>query len=148
MMWSWLILAVILLAVEMMTGTVALLFAGVGALAAAAAAFFAPEVFAAQGSLFALAALIGVGVAWRRLRAGKAEATQDVSGTDVAGQEVIAATAADTGDHLRVRHRGCDWNARLEPAVPVAVGARLFIVRQEGSTLVVCLAQAQQEMKA
>lgn len=142
MMWNWLGLAVILLAVEMMTGTVALLFAGLGALVAAAVAFFAPEAFAVQGSLFALASLIGVGLAWRRLRAARAEAARDVSGTDVSGQEVNAISAVDAGGHLRVRHRGCDWNARLEVVAPeVSAGARLIIVRQEGSTLFVRPAQ-------
>jgi membrane protein implicated in regulation of membrane protease activity len=134
-MWFWLILAGILLAVEMTTGTLALLFAGVGALAAAALARFAPASLSLQIFVFALATAAGGITAWRRFRNQRPDAA--AAGTEV-GQTVEVATLPDARGGLRVRHRGAEWPARLaDKALIVETGKSLAVLAQEGSLLVV-----------
>lgn len=133
-MWTWLVLAGILLALEMMTGTLALLFAGGGALAAAALAYGMPDSLTLQIVVFALATVSGTVLAWRRLLARKAGA----GGAETAGQLVVAAGPADAQGQLRVRYRGSEWPARLAGAVTaVEAGETLVLLAQEGSLLVV-----------
>ena len=132
-MWTWLVLAGILLALEMMTGTLALLFAGAGALAAAALAYGMPDSLTLQIAVFALATVSGTVLAWRRLLARKAAA----GGTEPAGQLVVAVGPADGQGQLRVRYRGSEWPARLAAPGPVEAGETLVLLAQEGSLLVV-----------
>jgi membrane protein implicated in regulation of membrane protease activity len=133
-MWTWLVLAGILLALEMMTGTLALLFAGAGALAAAALAYAMPDSLALQIIVFALATVSGTVLAWRRLLARKA----GPGAAESAGQLVVAAGPADAQGQLRVKYRGSEWPARLAGAVTeVKAGETLVLLAQEGSLLVV-----------
>jgi membrane protein implicated in regulation of membrane protease activity len=137
MMWGWLILAGVLLAVEMTSGTLALLFAGLGALAAALLAWFLPEQGNLQIAVFAVASVAGVIVAWRRRGASKNQLEPD-DGTSAVARKVVVVTPPDASGHLRVRYRGSDWPAALaeHSAIPAA-GDTLTVVRQEGSVLVV-----------
>jgi membrane protein implicated in regulation of membrane protease activity len=134
-MWFWLILAGILLAVEITTGTLALLFAGAGAAVAALLAYFAPESLALQICVFALSTVIGAIVAWQRL---KRQRSADADKGTEFGQEVEVATLPDAGGHLRVRYRGSEWPARLANRdLTVETRQHLRVVAQEGSLLVV-----------
>ncbi|MDR2364926.1 MAG: NfeD family protein [Zoogloeaceae bacterium] len=137
-MWTWLILAGILLAVEMTTGTLALLFAGAGALAAAFLAYVAPDSLSMQILVFALATAAGGIIAWRRFRDPR-PAAADVAGTEV-GQTVEVAVLPDELGRLRVRYRGAEWPARLaDKTLTVEMGKSLAVLAQEGSLLVVGL---------
>lgn len=137
-MWTWLILAGILLALEMMTGTLALLFAGAGALVAAALAYGMPDSLALQITVFALATVIGTVLALRRFQALKAGKLVAAEGTETPGQVVVVAGPADSQGQLRVRYRGSEWQARLAvPGLSVKEGDALLLLAQEGSLLVV-----------
>jgi membrane protein implicated in regulation of membrane protease activity len=141
MMWVWLILAGVLLAAEMMTGTLALLFASAGALAAAALAGFAPESLSLQIFVFALATVAGAVVAWQRLKRQRPSAGN--VGTEI-GQTVEVAVLPDEQGGLRVCYRGAEWSARLADRsliTTVKVGESLVVLAQEGSLLVVGMAE-------
>lgn len=132
-MWTWLILAGILLALEMLTGTLALLFAGSGALAAAALAYAMPDSLTWQIAVFALATVSGTLWAWRRFL----HRSSGGGDTELVGQSVVAVTPADALGQLRVRYRGSEWPARLAATGSVETGETLVLLAQEGSFLVV-----------
>jgi membrane protein implicated in regulation of membrane protease activity len=138
-MWAWLILAAVLLAVEMMTGTLALLFVSLGALVAALLAYILPDSLAAQISVFAFATVAGTVIAWRRIQSQRAKAPADPNASiEELGQQVEVVALPDAQAHLRVRYRGCEWAARLaNKDLPVQTGMLLTIVAQESSMLIV-----------
>lgn len=137
-MWTWLILAGILLALEMLTGTLALLFAGSGALAAAALAYAMPDSLTWQIAVFALATMSGTLWAWRRfLHRSSGGGSSGGGDTELVGQSVVAVTPADALGQLRVRYRGSEWPARLAATGSVETGETLVLLAQEGSFLVV-----------
>ncbi|MDR0736269.1 MAG: NfeD family protein [Zoogloeaceae bacterium] len=138
-MWTWLILAAILLAVEMTTGTLALLFISLGALVAALLAYVLPNSLTAQIGVFALASIAGVVIAWRRIQARRAQAPADPNASvEELGQQVEVVCLPDAWAHLRVRYRGSEWAARLENKdLAVEIGMPLIVVAQESSTLIV-----------
>ncbi|MCL2076456.1 MAG: hypothetical protein FWH15_08505 [Betaproteobacteria bacterium] len=134
-MWYWLIIAGVLIGMEMLLASIALLFAGAGALAAALIAYYLPGSLHIQISVFAVASLLGVAVYWKRKRAGSEPEDMD----DAIGQKVEVVPEQISGQ-LRVRYRGSEWTARLiNPAadIPVAPGDILVIKGREGSVLLV-----------
>ena len=138
-MWAWLILAAVLLAVEMMTGTLALLFVSLGALVAALLAYVLPDSLATQISVFAIATGAGTVIGWRRIQLQRAQAPADPNASvEELGQQVEVLTLPDARAHLRVRYRGSEWVARLaNNSLAVETGMLLTIVAQESSTLIV-----------
>lgn len=143
-MWTWLIVAGVLLVLEMSMGTFALLFAGLGALVAALLAYLLPDYLSIQIAVFALATVAGVLVAWKRLKKTRRNAPAAASESE--GQTVVVVDAPDALDGqgslgaLRVRYRGTEWQGRLaREGVAVKVGDVLVVVGQEGSVLVLDL---------
>lgn len=133
-MWTWLILAAVLLAVEMLTGTFALLFAGVGALVAALLAYLVADSLTGQIAIFALASVAGTVLAWHRL---KHKRSLPMAAEEL-GQEVVVVELPDAMGRLRVRYRGSEWPARLgQEGLQVQEGSLLVVLAQEGSLLVV-----------
>ncbi|MDR1889917.1 MAG: hypothetical protein LBQ81_11155, partial [Zoogloeaceae bacterium] len=132
-MWAWLIIAAVLLAVEMMTGTLALLFISLGALIAALLAYVLPDSLAAQISVFALATIAGTVIAWRRIQSQRARTSADPNASiEAIGQQVEVVELPDAQAHLRVRYRGCEWAARLANRdLTVETGMPLTIIAQE-----------------
>jgi membrane protein implicated in regulation of membrane protease activity len=144
-MWIWLIASLALLGMEMLTGTLAMLFAGLGGLAAALIAWLMPGSFALQTTVFALASLFGLAVAaLRRKKRSSADAPPD--GTESAGRIAQVVSEPDKAGVLRVRYRGSEWPAVImghnepENGAALAPGSRVRIVGQDGSTLQVALA--------
>lgn len=135
-MWYWLMLAALCLALEIATGTLALLFAALGAGVAALLAWLGDGGEALQIVVFALGAVAGTLVARLRLRHQPPPAADNPA----LGQEVSACQLPGPAGRLRVRWRGTEWPARLadpEKAPAVTDGGLLTIVATEGSTLVV-----------
>jgi len=134
-MWYWLILTGVLLGLEMLSATIALLFAGLGALVAALIAYYIPGSWHIQVTVFALASLVGVILYWKRKRACAADDMAD----DAIGQSVEVVPEQIPGQ-LRVRYRGTEWGAKfVQPTenATVAAGDILVIAGREGSTLLV-----------
>lgn len=129
--WVWWVLAGVLAAAELLTGTFYLLAAGVafaiGGLAAWLGASHAVQLFVAAG-----AAIVGIFGAhrWRKARApNAADMPYDVG-------QAVQVRGWQTDGTARVSHRGTLWSAVPEkPDTPRA--ETMYIVAIRGSTLVV-----------
>lgn len=129
----WFIAAFVLIAAELMSGTLYLLVICVGAGAAGVVALLG----AGTGAQLAVASAISLaGIAvlklWRR--GGKSDGAAPLSFD--AGQPVEVLEQRGDGA-LRVAYRGTQWDAKLEGGAGAAVGARLVIVEVRGNTLIV-----------
>jgi membrane protein implicated in regulation of membrane protease activity len=130
----WLIAGIVLVIVELLTGTFYLLILGVAAMLAALAAW-AGAPFIVEVLVAAVAAVAGT-LLIRRRRGG---ATDDdgLASIDV-GQPVIFETWTDAAARVaRVRHRGASWDAEIAGDTAPAAGATLYIIAMHGSRLVV-----------
>lgn len=127
----WFLLAVLLIGLEMATGTFYLLMLGVAmAVGGLAALLGAPA--AAQFGLSAVAAVVGI-VLLRRWKAGVATPAPSDTSLDI-GQPVKVVSRH--GHHqLRVLYRGAEWDAELDEAA-IAHDAALYIKALRGSTLI------------
>ena len=132
---QWWIVAGLLVAVELVTGTFYLLMLSVGMVAAALAAH------AGLGTTtqITVAAVVGGGAValwhWRRQHhpaEPRATANKDVN-LDIG--ETVQVQAWDTEGQTTVHYRGADWAASLAPGSPANTGAHR-IVEVLGSRLV------------
>lgn len=133
----WWVLAGVLVAVELTTGTAYVLLFAFGMVAAALAAHAGLSL---TWQLVA-AALLGGGAmlglyAYRRAHAPEvlpARADRDVN-LDIGERVQVASWAGDRTS--RVNHRGSVWNARLDPGSPYAQAGIHRVVAVEGNWLV------------
>ena len=136
---AWLVLGFVLVIVELVSGTFYLLVLGVGAFAAALAAYLGANVIlqAVIGSAVALAGAFAVHHWHSRQRASDAEPANFLD----RGQPAVLEGWIDEATSLvRVKYRGTSWDARIVGAASrPAPGAVLYIEGQEGSTLLVAL---------
>ena len=124
----WLIAGIVLVIVELLTGTFYLLILGVAAMLAALAAW--------AGAPFIVEVLVAGTLLIRRRRVG-ATTDDGLASIDV-GQPVTFETWTDAAARVaRVRHRGASWDAEIgADATPVA-GTTLYITAVHGNRLVV-----------
>ncbi|MFN3617302.1 MAG: NfeD family protein [Aquabacterium sp.] len=133
----WWILAGVLVALELVSGSFYLLMLALGAAAAALGAWLGIPL-AAQ---IALAAMVGGGAVWlwhqkkspREAHATPTEAT-DPNLLDVGATVLVTEWQAD--GNTRVHYRGSDWTARLADGAPVQAGPHR-IVAIESNRLVI-----------
>ncbi len=132
---AWWILAGVVVAVELLTGTIYLLMISIGLVAAALAA----HVGAGITIQIVVAAAIGGGAvaAWHFLRvrhpaAARATANKDVN-LDIG--ETVHVLHWDAEQHTTVKYRGADWAASLAPGAPAIIGPHR-IVEVLGSRLI------------
>ncbi len=132
----WAVTGIVLIIVEMLTGTFYLLVLGVAALAAAAAAYLGQS-FWVQAVTVAAVAVTGV-ILTRRFR-GAAHPVQD-RGLDI-GQTVVLDSWISEADGLaRVTYRNAQWEARV--IGERAPGGRVFYIHAtDGNTLSVSAAK-------
>lgn len=127
----WLIVGILLVVTELVTGTFYLLLLGVAAFAAAGGAQF--------GASFILQVLIAgaiaiAGVLWIRA-SRKSRVTPDMQPLDI-GQSVTFESWVSRDDRVaRVRYRDALWDAVLEGESRGEPGEVLHIVGIDGSTL-------------
>lgn len=124
--WWWLV-AGILVAAELLSGTFYLLMMALGCVAGALAAHGG----AGPAAQIAVAALFGAGAtaAWhyRRARAPRSapvERNRDAN-IDIGEQVVVRAWGADGS--TQVHHRGTAWTARLAPGAPATSGLHVIV---------------------
>ncbi|TJZ73857.1 NfeD family protein [Chitiniphilus eburneus] len=137
----WLIAALALAGMEMLTGTFYLLAIAAGAAFGALAALtgIPPAGQIAIAALFSLIALGGL-KHWKRKTAATLPPEQSLDiGHIVLVENWLDATRA------RVRHRGTQWDAELRPPLTGPVDAELRIVAQRGATLILDLAYPRSE---
>lgn len=134
----WLIVGIVLIIVEMTTGTFYLLVLGVAALAASAAAWFGQS-FWVQAVITAAVAVAGVILVNRYRSKNVPAATKSL---DI-GQSVTLETWISEADGLaRVNYRDAQWEARVTgERTP---GGKVFYIHAvEGNTLLVSAARPQ-----
>lgn len=126
----WAIAGIVLIIVEMLTGTFYLLVLGVGALAAASAAWFGQSYWV-QAVVTAAVAVAGV-ILVNRYRGNSLPASQQA--LDV-GQSVTLESWISEADGLaRVNYRNAQWEAQVV-GERVTGGTVFYIQAVEGNTL-------------
>jgi membrane protein implicated in regulation of membrane protease activity len=127
----WAVAGLVLVIVEVMTGTFYLLMLGIAAFGAALAAWLGWE-FPVQSIVAAILAAIGCyGVHLYREK----NRAQQMPPID-AGMPASFESWLDAGARLaRVRYRGASWDARVEGAEALEPGATVYVVAADGSTL-------------
>jgi membrane protein implicated in regulation of membrane protease activity len=129
----WIVVGIVLVVAELLTGTFYLVVLGTAGFVAAAVAYF--------GGTFILQILVAGGIAvagvlWIRAHRRK-NATPDMPSLDV-GQAVTLDSWVNRDDGLaRVVYRDALWDAHVEGEVRGERGELLFIRRVDGSTLLV-----------
>ena len=127
----WAVSGLVLVIVELLTGTFYLLMLGVAAFGAALAAWLGLE-FSGQAIVAVAISAIGcygVHVYKARNRA------QQMAPID-AGMPASFETWLDAGGRLaRVRYRGASWEARVEGLEAIEPGAMLYVLDTDGNTL-------------
>ncbi len=131
--WSWVLLGIGLLVVEMVTpGGLFALFFGVGALATAVVAALGAASIV-QWLLFTALSIVLLATLRRtlqeRLRA------PDVPVDAIVGQEVVLLGDLPPGGEAKAELRGVPWSARAASAAPLRAGQRCKVERLDGLTL-------------
>jgi membrane protein implicated in regulation of membrane protease activity len=127
----WLIVGIVLIVAELVTGTFYLLFLGLAALVGAAAAFLGASLLV---QAMAATGVAVAGVMWvqryRRSIEAKPMASLDV------GQHVSFESWISQADRVaRVQYRDAHWDATVEGDCRGEAGEILYIVAVEGSML-------------
>src|SRR5436190_23911248 len=129
----WAILGLVLVIIELLSGTFYLLMLGIAASGAALAAWLG-QPFGVQAIVAAVVSAAGCyGVHVYRAKNAKGQ----MAPID-AGQPASFENWVDQGaGRARVRYRGASWDARVEDALDAAPGSQLYVVRADGNTLTV-----------
>ena len=130
---AWLIVGLLLVAIELMTGTFYLLILGIAALIGALIAYLGQPVWM-QALVTAIAAVAGSVLVHRYHRAVNSTSPKDVS-NDVGETVTIESWVSEPQRLARVRYRGTTWDAVVVGSDPVAPNALLYVVATEGSRL-------------
>jgi membrane protein implicated in regulation of membrane protease activity len=127
----WAIIGLVLVIVELLTGTFYLLMLGVAAFGAAFAAWLGLD-FAAQSIVAAVVSAVGCyGVHVYKAK----NSAQQMPPID-AGMPASFEIWLDAGARLaRVRYRGASWDARVEGMDGVEPGATVYVLAADGNTL-------------
>jgi len=128
---AWAVGGLVLVIVELLTGTFYLLMLGVAAFGAAGAAWLGYD-FSVQVVVASVVAAAGCyGVHMYRVK-NKAEQTAPLD----AGMPASFENWIDPGARLaRVRYRGASWDARVEGGEMLEPGATVYVVAADGNTL-------------
>lgn len=127
----WAVIGLVLVIVELLTGTFYLLMLGVAAFGAAGAAWLGYD-FAVQSIVASVVAAVGCyGVHVYRER-NEAEQMAPID----AGMPASFESWIDAGARLaRVRYRGASWDARVEGGESLEPGTTVYVLATDGNTL-------------
>ena len=127
----WAVIGLVLVIVEVVTGTFYLLMLGVAAFGAALAAWLGLG-FSAQSIVAVVVSAVGCyGVHVYRAK----NSAQQMAPID-AGMPASFETWLDVPARLaRVRYRGASWEARVEGSDALEPGATVFVLAADGNTL-------------
>jgi len=132
---AWIIIGFVLVIIELLTGTFYLLVFGVGAFAGAAMAWAGAGFFVQAVGACAVAL---AGAAWVRAWHAKQQKTGVEDNLLDRGQPVVLESWVDqAAGRARVQYRGASWDAKLAGTQRPEPGATLYIVGQDGNTLLV-----------
>ncbi len=128
---AWLALALVLVAVELLTGSFFFLLLGAGALGGAIAAHYGAPV-AHQMAASAVCCLPALAILAFKLKRG--ELKQVLESLDVGG--IVEVTHWDSSDHALVQHRGAQWVAKPTHRDAKSIGPHI-IVGTQGNSLII-----------
>ena len=127
----WAVGGLVLVIVELLTGTFYLLMLGIAAFGAALAAWLGLE-FPAQAIVAAVVSAVGC----YGVHAYKAKNRAQQMAPIDAGMPASFESWLDVGARLaRVRYRGASWEARVEGLEAIEPGAMLYVLDTDGNTL-------------
>ena len=128
---AWAIVGLVLVIVELLTGTFYLLMLGVAAFGAAGAAWLGYD-FAVQVIVAAVVAGVGCYAVHVYREKNKAQQMPPLD----AGMPASFENWIDAGARLaRVRYRGAPWEARVEDGEGLQPGATVYVLGVDGNTL-------------
>jgi membrane protein implicated in regulation of membrane protease activity len=130
---AWLLAGLLLVVVELMTGTFYLLILGIAAGIGSLVAFLGLPLWI-QAVVAAIAAVIGAGLVHRYHRAANATSPKDID-NDVGQTVTIESWISEPQRLARVRYRGTTWDAEVVGSDAIALNAHLYVVATEGSRL-------------
>ena len=130
---AWLLAGLLLVVVELMTGTFYLLILGIAAGIGSLVAYF-DQPFWMQALMAAIAAVIGGVLVNRYHRAANAGSPKD-SANDIGETVTIDSWVSEPQRLARVRYRGTIWDAEVVGTDAIELGALLYVVATEGSRL-------------
>ena len=127
----WAIVGLVLVIVELLTGTFFLLMLGVAAFGAAGAAWLGYD-FPVQVIVAAVIAAVGCYAVHLYRAKNKGQQMPSVD----AGMPASFESWIDAGSRLaRVRYRGASWDARVEGAEALEPGTTVYVLATDGNTL-------------
>jgi membrane protein implicated in regulation of membrane protease activity len=128
---AWMIVGLVLVIVELVTGTFYLLMLGIAAFGAALAAWLGFD-FPVQATVATVVAAAGsYGVHAYRARNRARQMAQVDAGMPASFEAWVDASAR----LARVRYRGASWDARVTGAEPLEPGATVYVIASDGNTL-------------
>jgi membrane protein implicated in regulation of membrane protease activity len=127
----WAVIGLVLVIVELLTGTFYLLVLGIAAFGAALAAWLGLE-FPVQAIVAAVVSAVGCyGVHVYKAK----NRSQQMAPID-AGMPASFESWLDAGERLaKVRYRGASWDARVEGLEAIEPGATVYVLAADGNTL-------------
>ncbi len=128
---AWLLIGLMLVVIELMTGTFYLLILGVAAGIGSLIAFL-DQPFWMQALSAAIAAVIGGVLVYRYHRAANASSPKD-SANDIGQTVTIESWVSEPQRLARVHYRGTVWDAEVVGSDRIEPGAVLYVVAMEGS---------------
>ncbi len=127
----WAVAGLVLVIVELLTGTFYLLVLGIAAFGAALAAWLGLQ-FSAQSVVAALIGAIGCYAVHLYRARNRAEQMAPID----AGMPASFESWLDAGARLaRVRYRGASWDARVEGGDALEPGSTVYVLAADGNTL-------------
>jgi membrane protein implicated in regulation of membrane protease activity len=130
---AWLLAGLLLVVVELVTGTFYLLILGIAAGIGSLIAFLG-QPFWMQALFAAIAAVVGGVLVYRYHSAANATSPKD-SANDIGETVTIESWISEPQRLARVRHRGTVWDAEVLGNDRIEPDARLYVVAMEGSRL-------------
>jgi len=128
---AWVIVGLLLVITELLTGTFYLLMLGIAGFGAALAAWLGFG-FGVQAIVFVVASGAGCYAAFAYRARNRAQQMAPID----AGQPANFESWIDqAGGLARVRYRGASWDARVEGADALEPGAILYVLTADGNTL-------------
>jgi len=134
---GWLVLGLVLIVTELMTGTFYLLILGIAAIVGSGVAWLGGP-FWMQAVAVSIAAVAG-SFALRRFKRTGAPASN--AAMDIGQTVVVEEWVSEAQRLARVRYRGASWDAEVQGSEPVAKGAVLYIAGTDGNRLKVSAAK-------
>jgi hypothetical protein len=136
--WHWFALAIVLLGLELATGTTYLLWPAAAAFVTGVLMLLIPMAWPAQFVAFSVATLAGAYLGRRYIKGkwlGRSDAPHlNEPHRELAGQRGVAAIAFENGIG-RVRHGDTEWRAESKDVI--SAGDTVEIVTVEGASLIV-----------